>query len=449
MKVLVVGSGGREHALVWKLSQSENVDKVYAAPGNGGTAGEEKCENVELFGRDPAEAEVQEALIRYVIKENIDLSIVGPEAPLAAGIADRFRAAGQAIVGPGAAAARLEASKSYAKEFMNTYGVRTARSVCCTESDKALDCVRNHFEGQKGTPAITPIVIKADGLAGGKGVVIAEDLKTAEETIIAFMKEDALDGAGRTVVLEEFLNGPEVSVLAAVSISGGKGIILPFASARDHKRRFDNDEGPNTGGMGAIAPVPDFTVELQEDFKTAILEPTRRGMGEENLDYRGFIFFGLLIQDRKCYLLEYNVRLGDPETQAVLPLLDSDFAGLCTAIENGALEDFRLSWKSGAVCAPVAVASDYPGDCRKGDPIAFNEVSFAKTGAVFFAAGAQRSNGGAAGSGLRTAGGRVFSVAAYGADGNDAQKRAYEALKAVYFNGMDYRCDIGNVKHGK
>ena len=443
MKVLVIGGGGREHALVWKLAQSEKVEKIHAAPGNGGTLGIENCENVDLFGRDPAEEEIQEALIRYARKENIDLSVVGPEAPLAAGIADRFRAAGLAIVGPGAAASRLEASKSYSKEFMNRYGIRTARSVCCTDPDKALDIVRGHFGKQKNAKAITPLVIKADGLAAGKGVVIAEDQKAAEETIVAFMKEKTLGSAGKILVLEEFLEGPEVSVLAAVSINGGKGIILPFASARDHKRRFDNNEGPNTGGMGAIAPVPDFTVELQEDFKTAILEPTRWGIGVEKLDYRGFIFFGLLIQNGKCYLLEYNVRLGDPETQAVLPLLDSDFAGLCKAIENGTLEDFRLSWKSGAVCAPVAVASGYPGDYRKGDPIAFNETSFAKTGAILFAAGAQRGQGGASGTGLRTAGGRVLAVSAYGADGKDARKRAYKALEAVHFQGMDYRRDIG------
>jgi phosphoribosylamine--glycine ligase len=325
---------------------------------------------------------------------------------------------------------------------MNKYGIRTARSISSNDPEKAYAVVKRHFEEQK-TAEIPPLVIKADGLAAGKGVVIAEDRKTAEETVTTFMKKGALGAAGKILVFEEFLRGPEVSVLAAVSVSGGKGIILPFASARDHKRRFDNDKGPNTGGMGAIAPVPDFTVDLQEDFKTAILNPTLRGMGEENLDYRGFIFFGILIQDGKCYLLEYNVRLGDPETQAVLPLLDSDLAGLCTAIENKTLEDFRLSWKPGAVCAPVAVASGYPGDYRKGDPIAFNEVTFAKTGAVLFAAGAVCGPGGPGGSGLRTAGGRVLAVSAYGADGKSAREKAYKALRAVHFEGMDYRRDIG------
>ena len=439
MKIMVIGGGGREHALVWKLAQSEKVEKIYAAPGNGGTAGIENCENVDLFGRDPVEEEIQEALVRYAIKENIDLSVVGPEAPLAAGIADCFRAAGLAIVGPGAEVSRLEASKRYAKEFMNTYGVRTARSASFTNRDETLQALHKHFEAQKEVP----LVIKADGLAAGKGVVIAENLETAEKTVTEFMDEAVLGTAGKILVLEEFLQGPEVSVLAAASIKDGRGVILPFASARDHKRRFDGDQGPNTGGMGAIAPVPDFTVELQEDFKTAILEPTFRGLAAEGFDYRGFIFFGLLIQDGKCYLLEYNVRLGDPETQAVLPLLDSDFAGLCKAIENGTLEDFRLSWKNGAVCAPVAVAAGYPGAYRKGDPIAFNKTSFDKTGAVLFAAGAIRGQGGAEGTGLRTAGGRVLSVSAYGATINDAREKAYEALKSVQFAGMGFRRDIG------
>ncbi|MDR2663381.1 MAG: phosphoribosylamine--glycine ligase [Treponema sp.] len=463
MRILVIGSGGREHAMVWKLARSEQVEKLYAAPGNGGTAktgspvggspdpaGGTDCENVNLFGRDPAEEEIQEALIRYVIKEGIDLTLVGPEAPLAAGIADRFRGAGLAVVGPGAAGARLEASKGYAKSFMEKYGVRTARYLAPADAAEALAAVRAHFDsaGKSAAPgplpAPPPLVIKADGLAAGKGVVIAEDLRTAEETVNSFMREGALGGAGKNIVLEEFLQGPEVSVLAAVSVSpGGGGVILPFVSARDHKRRFDRDRGPNTGGMGAIAPAPGFNAALKRDFEEAILAPTLRGMAAEGFDYRGFIFFGLLVQDRRCYLLEYNVRLGDPETQAVLPLMDSDFAELCAAIEKGTLAEFRLAWKPGAVCAPVAVAAGYPGEYRRGDPIAFNEAAFAKTGAACFAAGAVRGAGGPEGSGLRTAGGRVLTVSAYGADGAEARARAYRALEAVRFEGMDYRRDIG------
>jgi phosphoribosylamine--glycine ligase len=254
------------------------------------------------------------------------------------------------------------------------------------------------------------------------------------------------------VVLEEFLPGKEVSILAAVCVPGGKGggqkagAIVPFVSARDHKRRFDGGRGPNTGGMGAIAPAPDFTEACQKDFVKNILNPTLAGIRAEGLDYRGFIFFGLMIRDEECFLLEYNVRLGDPETQAVLPLLDADFAGLCAAIHEGGLEGFPLRWKSGAVCAPVAVAAGYPGDYRKGDPIAVNEAALAKTGARLFVAGARRGAGGPEGSGLRTSGGRVLAVSALGADADDAREKAYRALGAIGFEGMDFRRDIGREK---
>jgi phosphoribosylamine--glycine ligase len=341
----------------------------------------------------------------------------------------------------------LESSKAYAKSFMNTYGVRTARSYTFTDANKALEAAREHFSGHdagKSGEAVPPLVIKADGLAAGKGVVIAFGIKEATETIVSFMEEGKLGGAGKTIVIEEFLEGREVSVLAAVSAGGGKtGCILPFVAARDHKRRFDNDQGPNTGGMGAIAPVPDFSAAARRDFEEAILNPTLKGIIAEGFDYRGFIFFGLMIQNETCRLLEYNVRLGDPETQAVLPLMKSDFAGLCLSIVNGSLDSFSLEWKPGAVCAPVVVADGYPGEYRKGDAIAFNEAAFAKTGAVLFAAGAVRGPGGSGGSGLRTAGGRVLAVSAYGADPGEAREKAYAALDAIAFEGMAYRRDIG------
>jgi phosphoribosylamine--glycine ligase len=257
------------------------------------------------------------------------------------------------------------------------------------------------------------------------------------------MKDGALGLAGASVVLEEFLEGREVSALAAVSVRpGGKGAIKPFVSARDHKRRYDGGLGPNTGGMGAIAPVPDFSAAAMEDFDTAILRPTLKGMEAEGMDYRGFIFFGLMVKDDRCYLLEYNVRLGDPETQAVLPLMDADFAGLCGAILDGSLAGFPLNWKPGAVCAPVAVAGGYPGAYRRGDPIAIDEAALAKTGARIFIAGAGHVEA-AAGPELRTAGGRVLAASAWGADGDAAREKAYEALAAVSFAGMAYRKDIG------
>ena len=458
MKLLVIGSGGREHALVWKLAQSDKVDKIYVCPGNGGTAMEEKAENLSLGGVDPVTGEGQKLLLEFALSNCIDLTVVGPEAPLASGIVDKFRAAELAIVGPDNNAARLETSKVYSKAFMKKYGVRSAVSKSFSDLASALEYAEKHFAKRKKAgsasdalrppdSAPSPLVIKADGLAAGKGVVIAADIAEAKETLSAFIKKGVLGEAGRSVLIEEYLEGLEVSVLAAVSVSPGrKGIIKPFISARDHKRRFEGGQGPNTGGMGTIAPVPDFTLALQKDFESSILTPTLKGMEAEKMDYRGFIFFGLMIQDGRCYLLEYNARLGDPETQAALPLMESDLAGLCEAILDGTLQNFPLKWKRGAVCAPVVAAEGYPGSYRKGDPIAINSVGFEKTGAKLFVAGANRGSGGPLGSGLRTSGGRVLAVSALGSDADDAFMKAYEALKFVNFEGMVYRKDIGREK---
>jgi phosphoribosylamine--glycine ligase len=290
-------------------------------------------------------------------------------------------------------------------------------------------------------------VVKADGLAAGKGVIVAETFAEAEAAISSFMRDRALGDAGSSVVLEEFLEGKEVSVLAAVSVNGAdardKGEIVPFIAARDHKRRFDGGKGPNTGGMGSIAPVPDFDAAARADFQRAILEPTLRGLKAENMDYRGFIFFGLMLREGQSFLLEYNVRLGDPETQAVLPLMDSDLAGLCAAILKGTLGDFPLKWKNGAVCAPVAVAGGYPGPYRTGAPITINSAVLERTGAQLFIAGARRETEGPPGSGLRSSGGRILAVSSYGNDADEAWTRAYRALEAIHFEGMDFRRDIG------
>jgi len=443
MKLLVIGSGGREHAMAWKLAQSENVGQIFVAPGNGGTATEEKTENFSMEGESPETEKGQELLLAFAKKECVNLTVVGPEAPLDAGIVDRFRSAGLAIVGPGQKAARLETSKVYSKSFMTQYGIRAAASKNFTNHADALKYAENHFAKSKETNP-PPLVVKADGLAAGKGVVVAADFTEAKQTLSAFMKEGSLGEAGKNIILEEYLEGLEVSVLAAVSISPGKkGAIKPFISARDHKRRFEGGRGPNTGGMGAIAPVPDFTALARDDFEKAILTPTLKGMEAEKMDYCGFIFFGLMVREERCYLLEYNARLGDPETQAVLPLMDSDLAELCTAILDGTLRDFPLKWKKGAVCAPVAAAEGYPGPYRKGDPIAINPEGFGKTGAKLFVAGASRGKGGPYGSGLRTTGGRVLSVSALGSDADDAFTRAYQALQFVSFEGMGYRTDIG------
>jgi phosphoribosylamine--glycine ligase len=290
-------------------------------------------------------------------------------------------------------------------------------------------------------------VVKADGLAAGKGVIVAENYGEAAEALDSFMEKRSLGTAGQTVVLEEFLPGREVSILAAVSVKpgAGGGTILPFVAARDHKRRFDGGRGPNTGGMGAVAPAPDFSAAAEEDFRRSILKPTLRGIEAEGMDYRGFIFFGLMVRGNRCSLLEYNVRLGDPETQAVLPLLDSDFGELCAAILDGTLADFPLRWKAGAVCAPVLVAEGYPGPCRKGDPITVDQEKLAKTGAEIFVAGARR--GKAPGEeGLYTAGGRVLTLSALGAGPEEARRRAYAAIEALHFESMAWRGDIGGER---
>jgi phosphoribosylamine--glycine ligase len=441
MDILVIGSGGREHALVWKLGQSPLAGRLWAAPGNGGTAAEARCENLPLPGLDAASARGMDFLASFAERERAALTVVGPEAPLAAGIVDRFRARGLAVAGPDESAARLESSKSFAKSFMEKYGVRHAKSASFTQLAGALESIDRHFSANNA-----PLVIKADGLAAGKGVVIAANAREARECAASFLEKRSLGEAGARIVLEEFLEGREVSVLAAVSVvKGRRGSIRPFLAARDHKRRFDGSRGPNTGGMGAIAPVPDFGAAAYRDFLASVMEPTLRGMEEEGMDYRGFLFFGLMVRDEKCFLLEYNARLGDPETQAVLPLMDADFARLCLSILDGSLGDFPLSWKTGAVCAPVAVASGYPGAYRKGGAISVNETRLAAAGAKVFFAGAERAHADSAnsGAGLVVSGGRVLALSALGADAEDARVKAYEALKAVFFEGMDYRKDIG------
>jgi phosphoribosylamine--glycine ligase len=438
MKILVVGSGGREHALAWKFAQSPKVEKVFVAPGNGGTAAEAKCENVAMKA-DPASAQGQEELKQFSLKEKIDMIVIGPELPLANGIADAFRGAGLKVIGPGKEAARLEASKIYSKAFMAQYGVRAASGSGFTNPEKALAFAARHFK-----TATAGLVIKADGLAAGKGVVIAHNLPEAEETLAAFMKQKSMGDAGSSVLLEEFLEGKEFSILAAVSVCRGKGYILPFITARDHKRRFEGAQGPNTGGMGAIAPVPDFSQKAQDDFIKSILDPTLSGIRAERFDYCGFIFFGLMVHNDKCRLLEYNVRLGDPETQAVLPLMDFDLVDLCEAMIGG--HEFNLTWKRGSVCAPVAVAEGYPGPYRKGDVISIDVTALEKTGAKVFISGAFQGLADGAAPSLLTSGGRVLTVSALGSNADEAYASAYKGLEAVSFEGMGFRSDIGRER---
>ncbi|MDR0410847.1 MAG: phosphoribosylamine--glycine ligase [Treponema sp.] len=423
MNILVIGAGAREHAIAWKSALSSHVECIFVVPGNAGTAMEKKCVNIAP----------NVDLLKFA-KEKKCLTIVGPETPLAEGIVDLFREQGLPIVGADRNAAQLEASKVFSKRFMEKYGVRCAKSRTFSVFDEA-----NHYVRRCFTSRNTPLVIKADGLAAGKGVVVAETLAEAEAAVSSFMRDGILGDAGKTLVVEDFLDGKEASILAAVSINNGKGCILPFAPARDHKRRFDGGKGPNTGGMGAITPIPDFSASAQVDFQTSILEPTLKGLKQESFDYRGFLFFGLMVRDDECFLLEYNVRLGDPETQAVLPLMESDFVELCLAVLDGTLDKFRLTWKEGVVCAPVAVSDGYPYQYRKGIPIKVS-AKLAQTGAKLFIAGADLRD-----RELFTNGGRVLTVSAYGEDLATARRNAMDALSAVTFDGMGFRRDIGEI----
>ena len=439
MKVIVVGSGGREHAISYTLAKSNSVEEVICIPGNGGTAFEAKCRNVLPQG------DLAQAVIDTAKQEQVDFAVIGPEDPLADGIADRLWQAGIPVVGPKAKGAALEASKDLSKQFMAKYGVACAASATFTELEPALVYVE-----EKGAP----IVVKADGLAAGKGVVVA---KSTEEALAAVreLMEGKVGDAGKKLVIEEYLQGVEISVLAAVSVTpesakAGKAAILPFLPARDHKRLLDGAKGPNTGGMGAVCPLSDVDDGTMALFRERILEPTLRGMVAENMDYRGFIFFGLMLTKDGPKCLEYNVRLGDPETQAVLPMMDFDFAQLCKAIidedGSGSLQDFPLKWKQGFQVAPVAVSGGYPGSYAKGKLITVDEAAFAKTGAKLFIAGAvndRRAKSGADAGSLVTSGGRVLACSAHGSSFDQAWEAAYEALKAVHFDGMQYRKDIG------
>lgn len=413
MKLLLIGSGGREHALAWKLAQSKKVEKIFVSPGNGGTAIENKCENVNI-------TDINE-LVQFAKKEVIDLTIVGPEDPLTKGIVNKFKKEGLKIFGPAENGAKLEGSKSFSKDFMEKYGVKTAEYATFTDVNEALKYL---------DICSYPTVVKADGLAAGKGVIICENKEEAIEAINTCMVDDAFNGAGKTIVIEEFLEGVEASIL---SITDGKTII-PFISGKDHKQIFDGGKGPNTGGMGVMAPNPYVTEEVLKDFEENIMEKTLIGIREEGFDYKGIIFFGIMITSKGVYLLEYNVRMGDPETQSVLYLMESDLVELIEAALREELDTTEVKWKDG-VCINVVLASKgYPGKFNKGYEITIDE----KVKGKVFLAGAKFENGV-----LRTNGGRVLSVIGCGGDIEQARKEAYENIKYVNFKDSYYRTDIG------
>ena len=439
-KIIVVGSGGREHAIAWRLAQSPLVNEIVCVPGNGGTCNEEKCSNVPL---DEAKGLPGNPYVEIAKKHACDFAVIGPEDPLADGLADEFWKAGIPCVGPKKAGAQLEASKDLAKAFMKKYSVAAPASETFTDKNAALEYVKKHG---------APIVLKADGLAAGKGVVVAKTLDEAVAAVHDIMESGRVGSAGKKLVVEDYLAGIEMSVLAAVSVTpdgakNGKAAIRPFLPARDHKRLNDGAKGPNTGGMGAVCPLSDVTPSIMEQFDKNILQPTLKGLIAEGFDYRGFIFFGVMITKDGPKLLEYNVRLGDPETQAVLPLMDFDFAALCAAIVDGSLKGFDMKWKKEFAVAPVAVSGGYPGSYPKGKQIYLDKGLISKQGAKVFVAGAiadrRKEESDFDAGDMITSGGRVLAVCARGASFDEAWKKAYAAMEGVKFEGMFFRKDIG------
>jgi len=418
MKILVIGGGGREHALAWKLAQSPRVSEVLIAPGNAGTATEPKCRNAAVAAMDIA------GLVALAHSEGIHLTVVGPEGPRVTGVVDAFKAAGLACFGPSKAAAQLEGSKRYTKEFLARHGIPSARySVLTSEAfDPAV------IRAQR-----PPIVVKADGLAAGKGVVIAA---TAEEAIttVRQMLEGAFGAAGRVVVVEEFLEGEEASFI--VMVDGEH--VLPLATSQDHKRLLDGDRGPNTGGMGAYSPAPVITPAMHERIMRDVIWPTVRGLAAEGTPYTGFLYAGLMIApDGTPNVLEFNCRFGDPETQPIMARLTSDFVDLCEAALAGRLHQIEAAWDARAAVGVVLAAEGYPDDVRQGDAIAGLDEAARLDGKVFHA-GTRLE-----GTRVLTAGGRVLCAVGLGPGVAEAQRAAYALVDRLCWRGMQYRRDIG------
>lgn len=417
MKILLIGSGGREHALAWKVAQSVRVTRVFVAPGNAGTAEERKCVNVPIRADDVA------GLLAFAKQEGIALTIVGPEAPLVLGVVDQFTAAGLRCFGPTQAGAQLEGSKAFAKEFLARHGIPTAAYGVFTDLAQAETYVRAHA---------APMVVKADGLAAGKGVIIAQ---TQEEAITAardMLAGNAFGEAGHRVVIEEFLQGEEASFI--VMADGAHALAL--ATSQDHKRVGDGDRGPNTGGMGAYSPAPVVTPTVHARVMREVILPTIAGMASDRIPYTGFLYAGLMISpDGRAKVLEFNCRFGDPETQPVLMRLQSDLVDLVEAALEGRLDRTEARWDPRVAVGVVMAAGGYPGDYRKGDVVA--GLPAETPDCKVFHAGTMCRDGA-----IVTSGGRVLCVTALGADARAAQARAYETVRAIHWDGAYYRRDI-------
>lgn len=416
MKILVIGSGGREHALAWKIAQNKEVSRVYVAPGNAGTALNPDMRNVPISSVPD--------LLEFAQKEHIQLTIVGPEAPLSQGVVDAFRAAGLKIFGPTKAAAQLESSKDFAKAFMVRHNIPTAAYATFTDAKLAHDYIKQHA---------APIVIKADGLAAGKGVVVAMSDDEAHDAIDAMLSDNKLGSAGARVVIEEFLTGEEASFIVMVD---GKNI-LALATSQDHKRLLDNDQGPNTGGMGAYSPAPVVTPEIHAKVMREIIRPTVEGMAKDGIPYTGFLYAGLMISpDGGVKTLEFNCRMGDPETQPIMMRLKSDFVTLAEHAVNGTLDQAEAQWDRRTALGVVMASANYPDTPKLGDEI--TGLPNHLEDAYVFHAGTTLKDGK-----VLTSGGRVLCVTTLGETVKFAQSRAYQILDAIKFNGAQYRKDIG------
>lgn len=417
MKILVVGGGGREHAIAWKLSQSRKVTELYAAPGNAGIARVARCLSIR--------ADDLVGLARFAETEKIDLTVVGPELPLTAGIVDQFQSKRLAVFGPSRRAAVIEGSKAFAKGLMARYGIPTARFASFGDVKGA-----RAFARELGAP----LVVKADGLAAGKGVFVCRTLAEADRAIDACLTERALGEAGSRIVVEEFLPGEEASFFA---LTNGEDL-LPLAHAQDHKTVFDGDQGPNTGGMGAYSPAPIVTDEVEEEIVDTIMKPTVEAMAREGRPYRGLLYAGLMLTKDGPKVLEFNCRFGDPETQPLLRRLDDDLVPLLLAVARGESLPKQAAWRREAALSVVLASGGYPGDYRTGLPVRGIEAAESVPGVMVFHAGTAITDGR-----LVTAGGRVLGVTALDPTIEGASARAYQAVEKISFEGMHYRRDIG------
>lgn len=432
MKVLVVGGGGREHALCWKIAQSSFVGKIYCAPGNGGTAGENKTENVDIRVDD------FEGLSKFARENQIDLVVIGPDDPLANGIVDHLSADGLRVFGPDKEAARMEGSKSFAKEFMSAQRMPTARYFVADSHESAEDIITAHPWAR---------VIKVDGLALGKGVFVCDSEQEAEAALTAIFKDRRFGDAGNRIIIEEKLNGEEMSLMV---FCDGKHI-LPMPAARDHKRRFDGDKGPNTGGMGAYAPA-DLYQRAKDDIEAQVLTPLRRALSNKELKFKGVLYIGLMLESKadipkgpdgetsgsvyQPYVLEFNARFGDPETQVVLPLMTSDLIPVLWQTTESKLDAVPVQWSKQSASCVVACAETYPDTGSKGETIKVGRLPY---DSIVFHAGTRRDDNGS----ITTNGGRVFCVTGLGPSLEAAVEKAYEGMTQVSFRGMAYRKDIG------